>query len=125
MARYVHLCRRRIATPHPSSQLDDDMAEFEEDAPYPCSRPASALVAAFCVIGTFAIAGPVRSLEVFAFCLLPLGCIWFPEALGDWDGSSRMTHINAASPGSFVWLLGWVVLLVPAVAGGIIWIGTH
>ena len=100
------------------------MAEFEEDSPYPLSRPISAIIAAFYVFGVVAAAGPIRALEVFAFCLLPLGCIWFPEALGEWNGSSLMTHINATSPGSFVWLLGWVVLLLPAVAGGIIWIGT-
>ena len=100
------------------------MGEFEEDDPYPWSRPASAVVAAFYVIGALAVAGPLRALEVFAFCLLPLGCIWFPDALGDWDGSSLMTQINVSSPGSFVWLLGWVVLLLPAVAGGIIWIRT-
>jgi Zn-finger nucleic acid-binding protein len=45
------------------------------------------------------------------YCLLPLACIWFPDALGAYVRG----RITARSPRSFVWVLGWVVLLMPAI----------
>jgi uncharacterized protein len=43
------------------------------------------------------------------FFVVPVACIWFPEALGDFVGG----RITKTSPRAFVWFLGWVVLLVP------------
>jgi hypothetical protein len=98
---------------------------FEEDDPYPRSQLVSAAISSIYVIAAFLSIGPVAGLEVLAFCLVPLGCIWFPEAMGDWDGSSLMTHINASSPRPLVWVLGWVVLLLPLVGGAIVWLMTR
>jgi len=53
--------------------------------------------------------------RVLRYCALPLACIWFPDALGDFV-SGRITK---KSPRSFVWYLGWVVLLVPALAAAL------
>ena len=57
---------------------------------------------------------------MFAFCLIPLGCIWFPEALGDYVGG----NMNAPSPPFLGFILGWSVLLLPMVAGLLIWLRT-
>ena len=64
--------------------------------------------------------GPITGLRILAFCLLPLGCIWFPEAMGDYVGG----YVNAASPASLVSILGWIVLLLPMFALFLIWVRT-
>ena len=46
------------------------------------------------------------------FCVLPCACIWFPEAMGDYTGDV-LTNITRTSPASFVFVLGWIVLLIP------------
>ena len=50
--------------------------------------------------------------RILSFCVLPLACIWFPEALGDFIGG----RITKTSPRSYVWFFGWVVLLLPLLA---------
>lgn len=53
------------------------------------------------------------------FLIVPLGCIWFGDAIGDWTGFSRLggPRISQRSPGSAVRFVGWVLLLTPGVAG--------
>jgi hypothetical protein len=55
--------------------------------------------------------------RILGFCTLPIACIWFPDALGGMVGG----RIDKASPRSFAWFMGWVVLLVPAVMAAILW----
>ena len=43
------------------------------------------------------------------FCVLPLACIWFPDASADFIGG----RIDRESPPRLVFILGWIVLLVP------------
>jgi hypothetical protein len=93
---------------------------FAEDEPRPASRLASGAVAVVYVVGAVALEGPVSGLRMFAFCLIPLGCIWFPEALGDYVGG----NMNAPSPPFLGFILGWSVLLLPMVAGLLIWLRT-
>jgi len=52
--------------------------------------------------------------------IFPLLCIWFPDTLG----TAASSRINKPSPAWLVWVLGWVVLLLPAIAVGIIWLRT-
>ena len=72
-------------------------------------RVISLLLAGAYVISAFARSDLVAGLQMIVYCALALGCIWFPEALGEYV-SGRITE---ASPPVFVNLLGWVVLLVP------------
>jgi Zn-finger nucleic acid-binding protein len=55
--------------------------------------------------------------RVLAFCVLPLCCVWFPEALGGMAGD------RGRSPRSCVFLLGWIVLLLPGIMAGILFAG--
>jgi hypothetical protein len=50
------------------------------------------------------------------YCLVPVACIWFPDALGAYVRG----RITARSPRSFVWSLGWVVLLMPMIRWAIL-----
>ena len=93
---------------------------FAEDEPRPASRLASGAVAVVYVVGAVVLGGPVDGLRISAFCLIPLGCIWFPESLGDYIGG----NVNAPSPPFLVFILGWIVLLLPMVAGLLIWLRT-
>jgi hypothetical protein len=82
---------------------------------------SSALVAGYLVIGMLA-GGPGETLKVLAFCVVPLACIWFPEALGDYTGYLVFDRITKASPSIFVWFMGWVVLLLPLIVALILWL---
>jgi hypothetical protein len=64
------------------------------------------------------LTGPLFALKVLAGMLLPLGCIWFPEALGE----STQGHVNRPSHPAFVWFLGWVLMLLPIALAAILWL---
>ena len=49
-----------------------------------------------------------------------VACVWFPEAIGAYK-SHGYGHITKESPASFVWVLGWIVPLLPVIIGGILW----
>ena len=72
-------------------------------------RVISLLLAGAYVISAFARSDLVAGLQMIVFCALALGCIWFPEALGEYVGG----RVTEKSPSVFVHVLGWVVLLVP------------
>lgn len=86
-----------------------DMVMFDDDGSHLRSRIASALLAAGYVGFFGATAGSVIAVRVFLFCVFPLACIWFPAAMGDRTGG----QITKKSPAVFVFVLGWVVLLLP------------
>jgi hypothetical protein len=51
------------------------------------------------------------ALKAFIFCLLPMFCIWWPDAMGGWTGARLgEPSITAESPGCIVHLLGWILL---------------
>ena len=58
------------------------------------------------------------SLVVF-FCVVPVACIWLPDVLGNYAG---IFSITTTSPASFVWFLGWVVLLLPVIVVPLVWL---
>ncbi|MGE5245684.1 MAG: J domain-containing protein [Betaproteobacteria bacterium] len=88
--------------------FDDDVAGWR-------SRAASSAVALLYVAAAWRTGGSVR---VVSFCVLPLLCIWFPDVLGEHVGF----RITKPSPPAFVWFFGWVLLLVPLIALGIVWL---
>jgi uncharacterized protein len=136
--------RRAVVRVFEERAIDDRMALISEElglnAPFATwqSRVASGVIVAL-YLG-FAAAGPANRLSrlfaltfplvtgryssvpgparIVGFCVLPLACIWFPEVLGSLVGA----RITKPSPRSFVWFLGWVVLLVPLIMVGILWI---
>jgi hypothetical protein len=57
------------------------------------------------------------------FSLIPCACIWFPEAMGDYTGDV-LTNITKTSPASFVFVLGWIILLIPFIAVPFMWLET-
>jgi hypothetical protein len=80
---------------------------------------SAAVVLAYVAVG-IRMGGIIIGLRMFAFCLIPLGCIWFAEALGDYVGN----NVTASSPPMLVYILGWVILILPVFALCLIWIRT-
>ena len=90
---------------------------FDEYDPHQRSRMASAVIAATYVIvcGTWDVGDAVKML---GFCIVPLACIWFPAAMGDYTGGLALRR----SPAVFVFVLGWFVLLLPGGVFAVFWI---
>ena len=77
-----------------------------------CSRAAALLL----LLGYFVAAflqreEPGHGVWVL-WLLIPFGCVWFPEAVGDFVGPTRYGPINR-SPALLVAIVGWVLLTTP------------
>ena len=79
------------------------------------------LVLAYVVYAGVA-AGLVSAFKLLAILLVPLACVWFPEAMGDYTGGIVGRGVSRQSPSAFVWFLGWVVLLLPILIGMFLWV---
>ena len=67
----------------------------------------------------FAISGGKQAfLGVMVFLVLPWLFLMYPEELGSWSYGIPIGYnpgVNRATPGSFVYILGWIFLLAPAI----------
>jgi hypothetical protein len=77
------------------------------------NRILSGLVAAFYIFGGLITDGAKGALIFFAFVILPLACIWFGDTMGGYIGPSNGMSITAPSPGIFVCIAGWILLMLP------------
>jgi plasmid stabilization system protein ParE len=72
------------------------------------SRVISSLLAGIYVVSALT-RGALAVTVMLWFCLLPMACIWFPDVMGNF----LTRRITRESPPGLVWILGWVVLLLP------------
>ena len=83
------------------------------------SRVLSGIVAiVYLLVPLFATGEAEVVFRVFCFEILPLACIWFPDAFGNLKGISLglgRPAITQETSGDFVAIGGWVVLLCPAI----------
>jgi hypothetical protein len=86
------------------------------------NRALSGLVFLVYFILAYAKAGNEAGFMVLLFCLVPLACIWFGEAMRGYLGTAGMSGITEPTPGIIVCILGWLVLLLPVIAPMIGWI---
>lgn len=84
------------------------------------SRGLSALVALTYLVAALIGGGPVGFVSCALYLLLPLACIWFPDEMGDFTGVIRGHMVTSESPGCLVAAGGWLLLLLPVIAGAII-----
>jgi len=76
-------------------------------------RIVSLLIAAAMVVSMVVEAGGLTP-EVAqngALLLLPLGMIWFSEALGSYTGYIGHGEVTAETPPILIWLAGWFFLV--------------
>ncbi len=90
------------------------------------SRLLSGAVAAFYLIGAVLATGhPLSVLHPIRFLLLPMVCIWFSDEVGSLTGISLglgRPVITHRSPGDYVALAGWVLLLCPIIAMPLVYV---
>ncbi len=78
------------------------------------NRILSGLLAMIYIVGAFVSCGGEGGLKVVGFVILPLACIWFGEVMGGYTGPTGGMSITEPSPGLFVCIAGWILLVVPA-----------
>ncbi len=86
------------------------------------NRSLSGIVFLIYFVVAYAGGGGGAAFMVMIFCALPMGCIWFGEAMGGYTGQAETIGITAPSPGIIVRILGWLVLLLPVIAPVISWV---
>jgi hypothetical protein len=81
------------------------------------NRGLSLLIATAYVVAALVQDGGLTAAKVAVGLLLPLACIWFSEALGEYGGTMRLHAITASTPGFLVCAGGWLLLVgVPLIA---------
>ena len=77
-------------------------------------RIASSLVLGVWLVLAFLSGGIGPAIKTFLFYLLPLFCIWFPDAMAQYTGVvvGRGRHIDQPSNPTFLKYGGWFVLLL-------------
>jgi hypothetical protein len=85
----------------------------------------SALVAITYIVIVIVHGGAKPAFEFAIFLILPLGCIWFSDAMGGYVELGLMEFgapITNRSPGILVCIMDWVILLLAIIAGIIIYV---
>lgn len=59
--------------------------------------------------------GAESAFKTGMFLILPLACIWFADAMGGYTGPAGNIAITKQSPGIFICILGWALLLLPLI----------
>ncbi len=77
------------------------------------SRIISAVIAAVYIIAAFAMGGGELVLMTIGSLILPMGCIWYGEQLGNYIGLLPIPAITQTTPGCLVTAVGWVFLTIP------------
>jgi len=79
------------------------------------SKIVSGLVAGIYLAVAYAHGGLESSFKISLFLILPLACIWFARAMGQYSGPSGIINITASTPGLIIFILGWSLLLLPLI----------
>jgi len=83
---------------------------------------SSLLVALAYLVFAFAWGGGATALICGTFLIIPLGCIWFSEALGDYSGMGMANgEITETTPARYVIFSGWGLMMLPVLVGLVSW----
>jgi len=83
------------------------------------SRVASGAVVVVYVVVAALYWGGGMAVRVAGFCVLPVACIWFSDVMGRYRGIGLRfpVGITSESPPSILFVVGWLLLLLPALLG--------
>jgi hypothetical protein len=71
----------------------------------------------YCVLCLIWFEIDVIMLFLLGYLVLPLACIWLADIIGEFTGiGSRGIFISSPTPGIFINIMGWILLLLPIVA---------
>ena len=80
------------------------------------NRIISGLLALAYLATAYFTDGGETAFRVGMFLILPIACIWFGDAMGDYvGGTMRGQYISSSTPGCLVVAGGWLILLLPAI----------
>jgi hypothetical protein len=81
------------------------------------SRILSGIIAVVHLVTAYMMFSGETAFIIGIFLILPVGCIWFSEAMGDYIGFGGMDGpaITRITPGWVVAFGGWLLLLLPVV----------
>ncbi|MGB1130015.1 MAG: hypothetical protein ACPG4K_08190 [Haloferula sp.] len=84
-------------------------------------RFASALVYLIWIALVFSTGGLGHAFKAAAYYLLPMACIWFPDAMGNYTGAlwARGPLVDERSHPTFLRWAGWFLLLVVPILIGV------
>ncbi len=88
--------------------------------PVSISRILSLLVAVVYVVAAFVWGDFPTFGRTLLYCIMVVACIWLPESMGEYTGP-RVSRRRPSAPGA-VWLLGWIVLLLPGLICAYWWV---
>ena len=99
-------------------------AQLGDELPYDTSRTRilSSLLVVCYVVVAFNLSGGTLALKMFYRSVIPWACVCFPEAFS--GVISPLLGPTRGSPRLFVWLFGWLVLLLPIIQIAILWAET-
>jgi Zn-finger nucleic acid-binding protein len=100
------LMRKEIQTPYDTSR----------------SRIVSSLLVVFYFVVAYKLSGAEAAMTRLYVCIVPWACVCFPEVLG--AAISPILGTAKTSPRSFLWFFGWLVLLLPLIQVGIVFVET-
>lgn len=75
------------------------------------NRGLSLLIALLYLAVAYSARGGEAMLKLAMFLLLPLACIWFSEALGQYGGTIRGQVMTSSTPPFLLCAGGWLVLV--------------
>lgn len=81
------------------------------------NRLLSGLLGGIYLVGSYAHGGIESAWKVGLGLLLPLACIWFADAMGDYTGGTTGGGLTSPTPGWLVCIGGWLMLLLPLIIG--------
>lgn len=82
------------------------------------SRIISGIIATCYLVAAYIVNGPLMTLRMAGFLILPLACIWFSNEMGGYTGTGfGRGGVTEKSPGWAVAFAGWLLLLLPVFVG--------
>ena len=80
------------------------------------SKILSGIIALAYLAGAYFTTDAANLWKVGLFLILPLACIWFSDAMGDYTGVGMgRGAITSTTPGCMVAFGGWLLLLLPLI----------
>jgi len=97
---------------------------FDRERFWTLPRVLSLEIAIAQVVVAAYLDGTPAAIWTTGFFLIPLACIWFSREMGDYRGIGLCWHhpITQPTPASVVCVLGWVLLILPAVVKLALWL---
>ena len=78
-------------------------------------RILSGIIAVLYLLIAYYSGGSGGAVKCAAYLVLPLACIWYSEAMGNYDGILMQGGPMTQTPGCLVAMGGWFLLLLPAI----------